>query len=203
MRYIGLVDDHALFTKGLTLLLGELPDNDLVVEAYTDIHDFIKASEKSQVEYSLVLLDYYLPKSTFTDNIAQLKERFPNCPVIVVSASAALSDSQIAIKYGACAFLKKDAAPEQLLETIASLLQGQTLNETYIHGTDSLTDFDLTSRQVEILTLIAKGYANKTVAPSLSISPETVKSHLKEIFRRIGDDNRIEAIDFARQHGLM
>ncbi|MGH1539448.1 MAG: LuxR C-terminal-related transcriptional regulator [Arenicella sp.] len=203
MRYIGLVDDHALFTKGLTLLLGELPDNDLVVEAYTDIHDFIKASEKSQVEYSLVLLDYYLPKSTFTDNIAQLKERFPNCPVIVVSASAALSDSQIAIKYGACAFLKKDAAPEQLLETIASLLQGQTLNETYIHGTDSLTDFDLTSRQVEILTLIAKGYANKTVAQSLSISPETVKSHLKEIFRRIGVDNRIEAIDFARQHGLM
>ena len=103
---------------------------------------------------------------------------------------------------GATEFVQKHAEPDQLLETLQRVL---TRSET---GTPTDGRFEtpeipgLTPRQVEIMLLVGKGYSNKEIARFLTISPETVKTHLKEVFLRFGLRNRVEAIDFTRQNGL-
>lgn len=230
MQRIAIVDDHTLFARGLQLLLNDLP-GELCVDVYRDLATLVVAVVTAKVtakvtgsataslttsltsslttkdgqkgDYQLVILDYYLPKSSFVENVQSIKQQLPNCTLVVVSASTSLLDSQSALKHGASAFLQKDAEPEQLLDTIAGLLAGQVPEQQVIHGAANLADFELTERQIEILILISKGLSNKEVALNLAISPETVKSHLKEIFRRTQVENRVEAVDFARQYGLI
>ena len=218
MQRIAIVDDHTLFARGLQLLLRDLPGKlgnelgyELRVDIYRDLATLIAACvatvatnmAEQQQAYQLVILDYYLPKSSFVENVQSIRQQLPNCTLVVVSASTSLLDSQSALQHGASAFLQKDAEPEQLLDTIAGLLVGKLPEQAVIHGAANLAEFELTDRQIEILILISKGLSNKEVALNLAISPETVKSHLKEIFRRTQVENRVEAVDFARQYGLI
>lgn len=200
MQQIAVIDDHVLFSSGLVLLLAELEPK-VAVTAYETIDAFFANKD---IEHDLVILDFYLPGTDFCNNQLKLSEDYPDLPIIIVSASPSPADRLTALSCGAAAFLNKNIDPSILLDTVSRVLKGEAPISSQPHKTKTqLTDSQLTQRQIEILTLVSKGYSNKDIGNILEVSPETVKSHLKSIFQRIQVGNRMEAIEYIRQHGLI
>lgn len=156
----------------------------------------------SNIQPNLYIIDYYIPGCHAPDLIAQVMEVQPASNIMVVSSSINPTDHKLAIDAGAKLFMNKSSEPSQLLEAVMSLLAGQIPDTPDVIKSDLSEKFNLTPRQLEILSLVAKGFSNKEIARLLDVSPETVKSHLRDIFQRFGVANRIEAIDFARSNGL-
>ncbi len=200
MTKIAIVDDHKLFSSGLALLLDELSGETSVI-CFSTPDEFLSA--KSQ-HLDLVVLDFYVPGFSFIDSYQKIADVI-ECPIIVVSASPSPADQRQALATGASVFVSKHAEPEELLAKVKDVLLGnfsQSDETQHSATTRSFAEFGLTRRQVEILLLVAKGYSNKEIAAAFEISPETVKSHMKSVFRNIKVQSRIEALEFVRQHGL-
>jgi len=197
---IAIIDDHKLFASGLALLLEELSD-DVVVECFTSVSALLDVESR---EWQLLILDFYLPGHSFSDSYLALTQNV-DCPVVVVSASPSPADEKQALACGAAAFINKQSEPDELLSSLREVLDGDgttsRVSEISVIA-QNFQDFSLTERQIEILLLVAKGYTNKEIANAFEISPETVKSHMKSIFRSIEVQNRTEAIGFVRQFGL-
>lgn len=205
MKKIAILDDHSLFASGLQLILKNAEG--VRADIYTQVDALLHAvatAEPLSKAYDLVLLDYYLPFQSFVENILKIKQAFHDTPVIVISASLSPEDKNTALKHGAALFLHKHIDPEQLLGHIQQCLgEGVVASDEGAPLLIRDCDFQLTERQIEILTLVCKGYSNKAIARELQVSAETVKSHLKNIFQRIDVNNRIEAIEKFRAYGFL
>ncbi len=201
MKEIFILDDHKLFSGGLELLLKSLP---MPTRCYRfeDVGHILDAVGESDTEPALFIIDFYIPGCNVPDLISRLIEENPERRILVVSASINISDRNLALDSGATCFLNKDTDPQILLETVTTLISGSVPDQQIVSGDDLAEKFGLTPRQLEILVLVSKGLSNKEIARALSISPETVKSHLKEIFLRFEVSNKLEAVDFARSNGL-
>ena len=199
VKQITIIDDHKLFSSGLELLLGEL--SGISLQSFTS-KDQCLVNQSSTP--SLIVLDFYLPGTSFSETFTELQERY-QCPIIIVSASPSPTDRKTAMSAGAAAFINKNADPDHLLQTVSSVLNWEQvgIDETNEAHTIDSTKLGLSERQLDILIMVSKGYSNKEIAGSLGISPETVKSHLKTIFKRIEVQNRIEAVEFIRHNGVM
>ncbi|MCY6381582.1 LuxR C-terminal-related transcriptional regulator [Hoeflea prorocentri] len=198
---IAVIDDHRLFVAGLELVLARLGD-EVVVESFTGPDQFLSAVSQG-TSFSLAILDFYIPGFEVTETLAQIRAVSAGLPILVLSSSVSVADRDIAIAAGASDFVQKHTAPDKLLSVIRQTLSGPGQG-----GNGQLSEFSvpqikgLTPRQVEVLALVSKGFSNKEIGRLLEISPETVKSHLKDIFTRFGLRNRVEAIEFTRQMGL-
>lgn len=201
MKTICVVDDHKLFSSGLELMINALEDG-ISCHVFDDAVTFLQSLSERDGPPDLCVIDFYIPGTHVPDLIRQVLGRYPATPVLVVSASVIQADENMALDAGARLFLNKSCETEVLLDAVKQLLAGETPE---IAGPDRERlsgKFNLTPRQVEILLLVSKGFSNKEIANLLEVSPETVKSHLKEIFVRFDVGNRIEAVDFARSNGL-
>ncbi len=125
----------------------------------------------------------------------------PSAQVIVISASLSPADQQMSEAAGAVAFLSKTSGPDDVVRAIAAILNGEKAEMAAISRPAAAVD--LTAKQFEVLTLIAKGKSNKEASSILGMSPETVKSHLSEIYRRLDVVNRAEEVNAARQRGVI
>lgn len=201
MQYIYILDDHKLFSGGLELLLKSLP-GELICRSFDTAENFLHAMSNDNDEVALYVVDFYIPGCNLPDLIRQLLHEDSHRRILVVSASINLTDRQLAMDAGASLFLNKNTDPELLLKNVSSLLCGETPVSTVPAAPNLAKRFNLTPRQLEILVLVSKGLSNKEVARTLEISPETVKTHLGDIFRRFEVSNKIEAVDFARSNGL-
>lgn len=201
MKTVLVLDDHKLFLTGLQLLLGSMEDK-IECMIFDEADGFMQALKNPRQGPALVIMDFYVPGCNVPDLIAQLHGDMPACKILIVSASINPSDERQAMKAGADLFLSKTADPSVLVNAVSSLLSGKTPAAVTPPSTILAKRFELTPRQLEILVLVSKGLSNKEIAQLLSISPETTKSHLRDIFQRFGVANRMEAIDFARLHGL-
>lgn len=201
MDQIAIIDDHPLFSTGLSLLLEEL-GRPIQVSTFVSTEEFFHALT---TDYSLIILDYYLPGHDFSQTIQAIKEAGFTNSIVVVSASPSPTDKKTALAMGAAAFVAKHSHPDELLKTIAEVLDGGVDLDQQENAAVAvpLQASRLSQRQTEILLLVTKGYSNKEIARSLSISPETVKTHMKTIFQRIKVKNRIEAIEYLREHGVI
>lgn len=198
MHNIAIIDDHKLFSSGLSLLFCELKQ-ETKVDIFISIEDFVKNSSRV---YSVIILDFYLPGTDFIETMNFLSKQVDS-PVVVVSASPSPSDITIALSAGVKAFIGKNTDPEKLLTTVSSILDGTYVsNDDDFKPNDQFAKFGLTPRHLDVLLVALKGCSNKEIAAYLDISPETVKTHLKTSFQRIGVQNRIEAIEFMRQYGV-
>ena len=198
MPKIAIIDDHKLFSSGLSLLLSEL-DEEMEVDTFESIENFVG---KNSINYSAIILDFYLPGSDFTETMHFFSKQV-NSPVIIVSATPSPADITLALSTGAKAFISKNSDPEELLNTVSSVLGGNfTSFKKNAMPNSQLEKYGLTPRHLDVLLIAVKGCSNKEIAAYLNISPETVKTHLKTSYQRIGVQNRIEAIEFMRQHGL-
>lgn len=193
-----IIDDHKLFASGLAgLLEDDLPE--AAIEVYSEVETALEAANATGPD--VALLDYYLPGLSGAAAIGKLREASPGTKVIVISASLSPADHQVSEAAGAVAFLAKASDPDEVVEAIAAILRGERAETAQSEAPAAAVD--LTQKQFAVLTLISQGKSNKEASQILSMSPEIMKSHLKEIFRRLDVANRAEAVNAARQRGII
>lgn len=198
MPKLFIIDDHKLFASGLAgLLEDDLPDAE--IEVFSEVETALDAARAARPD--VALLDYYLPGLSGAEAIQKLHEASPDTKVIVISASLSPADRQVSETAGASAFLAKASDPDEVVEAISAILRGE--QAAAVQPEAPAAAVDLTQKQFAVLTLISQGKSNKEASQILSMSPETVKSHLKEIFRRLEVANRAEAVNAARQRGII
>lgn len=201
MKSVYVIDDHRLFSNGLELLL-RLERPDLNCRVFDNAVDSLRAMSACPAGPDLVIVDFYIPGANAPELIRQIRRQWGGCRIMVISASIVQSDKQQALAAGAELFVNKAVDPATLLGIIDQLLSGGAATLPAEDNAGLAARFNLTPRQLEILSLVSKGCTNKEIARVLNVSPETVKSHLSGIFERFDVENRVEAIEFAHSNGL-
>lgn len=152
-------------------------------------------AKKSQPD--IVFLDYNLPRLSGVDAITQIHSAAPDLKMIVISAPKSPADRLVCDR--ALAILSNANDAEDAAVAIKAILRGQ-------HAATVIPDAsanNLTQKQFAVLKLIAQGKSNKEASQKLNMSPETVKSHLSEIYRRLEVANRAEAVNAAHRRGII
>lgn len=195
---IWIIDDHPLFSEGLKHMIAAHSKR-------YKIHCFRGPQELPRAcpgKLALLILDYYIPGADTLELIRNFSAVSPHTPVVVISSSTSLADKQLCLAQGASAYIPKHAPPDVTLNYLVRYLEGSPVDQ------DAAIELrperhQLTAKQVEILIQVARGYSNKKIAVFLQVSPETVKSHLAAIYRQIDCSNRDEAVQWARDKGLV
>lgn len=195
---IWIIDDHPLFSEGLKHMLAAHSNRH-------DIHCF-RDPQELPGDYlgnlALLVLDYYIPGANTLELIQSFTRERPNTPLVVISSSTSLADKKLCLEQGASAYIPKHAPPDVTLKYLARYLEGGKVDQEKALELKP-ERFELTAKQVEILIQVARGYSNKKIAAFLQVSPETVKSHLAAIYRQTDCSNRDEAVQWARDKGLV
>jgi DNA-binding NarL/FixJ family response regulator len=200
-----IVDDHEIVTLGLVYLLSTTQDIEVVGTA-TD--------GKVGVEMVLskvpdvVLMDLSMPELDGISAIRSLVIAGSPARIMVLSSSGDSSDIQQALAAGAGGYLLKHSEPSVILNAIRSIAQGGAPLDP-VAGSVLLrqqnapeTSVRLSPRELEVLRLLAKGFANKQIAARLKITDRTVKAHLTRIFHQLGVSDRTHAALWATKHGF-
>jgi DNA-binding NarL/FixJ family response regulator len=197
-----LADDHPLLRDGVSGLVADQPDMKLVAEA-SNGREAIDQFRKYRPD--ITLLDLQMPEISGIDAILAIRSDYPDARIIVLTTYT--GDAQVlrALKAGAQAYLLKSALRRELLETIRAVHAGHRRipPEVATQLAEHAADEQLTSREIEVLRLIAAGNANKLVASELSIMEETVKGHVKNILSKLGANDRTHAVTIAIKRGII
>lgn len=191
-----------MLREGVAGLIADQPDMKLVGEASTGL-EAISQFRKHRPD--VALLDLQMPEMNGIDATLAIRAEFPDARVIVLTTYT--GDAQIlrALEAGAQAYLLKSALRRELLDTIRVVHKGQRRipPEVAVQLAEHAADDPLTSREVEVLRLIAAGKANKLVASDLSITEETVKGHVKNILSKLDARDRTHAVTIALKRGII
>lgn len=197
-----IADDHVTVLEGLAAMIGRQPDMEVVAEA-ADGQEAIDLWITHRPE--VTLLDLRMPKRHGVDVIEEIRKRDPSARTIVLTTYDTDTEILRAIKAGTKAYLLKDARREELLDCIRRVNRGETCFPASLLEklATSLSSEDLTSRELNVLELLARGKSNKEIGAALYISETTVKSHLRSIFKKLNVLSRTEAISVASRRGLV
>lgn len=200
-KHFLIIDDHQLFSAGLQQILMRLTGGG-DVHCYDNPEKAFSAEHYSSI--SLIVLDFYIPGFDIPQWIRLFVEKFPDCPVVIISSSISPSDKKTCLDAGARAYLEKHLPPDIVLDKINEIINGLEPRAEENHSAiPQLRKYGLTHRQLDILIQLARGHSNKKIAEKLQISPETVKSHLSSIYKQLGISTRSEANDWAHDHGMI
>ncbi|MCU6496167.1 response regulator transcription factor [Rugamonas sp. A1-17] len=194
-----VIDDHSLFRAGLRLMLADAAAQCEVREAASI--DEALGGPREQVPPSLVLLDIQLPGVNGLDGMALIHRRWPDCPVIVLSADGASATAHDALARGAARFVSKAEPAAAIQAAICAVLRGESETLPAYAAHDQRPR--LTPRQCEVLGLICQGLSNKLIARRLNLSENTVRGHVQALLSMLGVVSRAEAAFVARQRGLV
>src|SRR5271166_4826477 len=196
------VDDHALLREGIAALVKAEPDMELVAEA-TDGEEAIKQFRRHRPD--ITLMDIQMPNMNGTEAIGRIRNEFPNAKIIVLSTYS--GDVQVlrAIKAGARGYIVKGHVHRELLEAIRSVHAGHKRIPPEIAAelAEHAAEDELTSREVDVLRLVAAGSGNKQIADKLCIAETTVKSHVTNILSKLGANDRTHAVTIGLQRGII
>ena len=199
-------DDHPMFREGLRFFLQLLGPEVTVLEA----GNLRAALDKLALEWpvDLMLLDLQMPGVSEIEGFLAIRRAYPTLPVVIVSG---VNDPQVIrtlLDGGARGYIPKFTGSEQLMDALRRVLNGEVyvpdamfLPPSQAAGAGDSTP--LTSRQSQILPLLAEGMPNKRIADALGLTEGTVKQHLKDLFRRLNANNRTQAVGEARRLGLL
>ncbi len=197
-----LVDDHPLVLSGIRGALTSEKDIEIVGEATSGAQVLPLVSHTSP---DVVLLDLSLPELDGLTCLEQVRTRHPQVKVIVLSASNDQAEVSRAFERGACAYIVKSIDTGDLAAAIRQTVSGAFFclgtNGAASNGR-SCDQFGLSEREVEILGAAARGLSNRAIAKELWLSDQTVKFHLRNIYRKLDVNNRTEAAKYAFEHGL-
>ena len=192
---IFVIDDHPLMREAVVLLIRRLNQNAQVTEL-----DKLAAVGPAVDQHGLpdfICLDLKLPDSHGVSGVRDLKQRFPEVPILVLSAAPAQDYQELSLEAGADIYLEKSAGATEIAKVL----------KTFLEDTDpaqgSKEPEKLSKRQKQLLLMLDKGLSNRDIAAELQISEHTVKVHLWRLFRRLNVKSRSQAGHLARTRGLI
>src|SRR5258705_3718647 len=196
------VDDHPLLRKGITTLINAEPDMKLIAEA-SNGQEAIEAFRLHRPD--VTLMDLQMPGLNGTEAIERIRSEFPNARVIVLTTYTGDVQIMRALKAGARAYILKGHVHRELLDTIRAVHAGQKRipPEVAAELADHAAEDALSSREIDVLRLIASGNASKGIAGQLSITEETVKSHVTNILAKLGANDRTHAVTIGLKRGII
>ena len=210
-----IVDDHALFRRGLQMVLEQEPDIAVVGEAGDGTEAVDKAVETMP---DVVLMDVRMPRRGGIDATLKIKEILPSTKILMLTISDEEADLYDAIKAGANGYLLKEISIDEVAAAIRSVQTGQSLISPSM-ASKLLGEFAqmvrkaeekpavpqprLTDREMEVLTLVAQGRNNRDIAKELFISENTVKNHIRNILEKLHLHSRMEAVVYAVREKLL
>ena len=196
------VDDHALLRKGIAALINAEPDIKLVAEAANG-QEAIAEFKKHQPD--VTLMDLQMPEMSGIECIIAIRSDFPNARIIVLTTYPRDVEVLRALKAGARGYLLKGQVNKDLAEVIRAVHAGQKRipPEIAVELAEHTSDDDLSSREIEVLQLIAAGNGNKEIAITLLIAEETVKSHITNILAKLHANDRTHAVTIALKRGVI
>jgi DNA-binding NarL/FixJ family response regulator len=196
------VDDHPIFRQGITSLLADHPDIEVVGEASSGLE---AVSQFRTHRPDVTLMDLQMPEMSGLDAIISIRGEFPDARIIVLTTYG--GDVQVlrALKAGAHAYLLKNALHKDLVDTIRAIHSGRKAlsPEASFALAEHATDDALTPGEVDVLRLIAAGNANKQIADLLSITEDTVKGRVKTILSKLNANDRTHAATIGLKRGII
>jgi two-component system, NarL family, nitrate/nitrite response regulator NarL len=209
-----IADDHAIFRAGLISLLSSRPEFEVVGEA-SDGDEALKILENLKPD--ILLLDLCMPKKGGMEVLEALAKSGKSIRTIVLSAGAEGKEISRAFELGARGLVLKDSGTATLFKSVQAVMAGQywiekksvsNLIQTLTHYGDNEINgkpknYGLTPREMEMVQAVVSGYPNKEIAGKFSISEQTVKHHITNIFDKLGVYNRLELALFAFHHGIV
>ncbi len=196
------VDDHPLLREGIAALVNSQPDMKLVAEAANG-REAIEQFRKHRPD--VTLMDLQMPELNGIDAMIAIRGEFPQARIVVLTTYKGDMEVLRALRAGARGYLLKNLLRRELLETIRAVHAGEKRipPEVAAQIADHAAEDDLTSREIEVLQLIASGNANKAIAARLSISEETVKGHVKNILSKLAANDRTHAVTIGLKRGII
>ena len=206
-----LVDDHEVVRLGLMTLLDEQPNLKVVGEAGTAA-DALRAVERLQPD--IVLMDIRMPGEDGIAATHQIRERFPQTQVIMLTSFADDDLLVRAIRVGAAGYVLKQVGNAELLRAIAAVARGEALLDpattarllARVRDKERQAEGDvfrsLSERELEVLAELARGKTNVEIGEALHLSEKTVRNYISAIREKLRQDNRIELALFAMEQGI-
>jgi len=197
-----IADDHVTVTAGLASIIGMQPDMMVVAEGANG-QEALDLWCKHRPD--VALLDLRMPVLDGVGAIAKIHKEDASARVIVLTTYDTDNEIYGAIKAGARGYVLKDARREELLDCIRRVSRGETcIPQSLVQRLAAgMSSERLTGRELDVLTLLARGKSNKEIGANLYISETTVKSHLRSIFTKLNVLSRTEAIAAASKRGLV
>jgi two-component system, NarL family, response regulator LiaR len=211
-----IVDDHSLFRTGVVTLINSEPGMKVVGEA-TNGEEAVRLAGELQVD--VIVIDLVMPRMDGVQAIQKIHSQDPSIRILVLSTFAEKKDVLASIKAGATGYLLKDTSPNQLLQAIRDVHSGQPslhpqvakilIQDVRADGTPQRQKplqepiEKLTPREMEVLTLIARGRTNDEIANRLMISKRTVNTYINGILRKLNLNNRAQIVLYALNTGVV
>jgi DNA-binding NarL/FixJ family response regulator len=210
-----VVDDHALFRRGIVTVLANEKNIKIVGEA-ADGLEAIEKAEKLAPE--VILMDLNMPRLSGLQATQVLHTKMPQANILILTVSDNEADLFAAVKFGATGYILKNTEPEELIQAVLHIAQGGVIMSP-VMATKLLSEFKdldtglekkpfkeekaiLSPREEEVLHLVSQGATNKEIADSLFISENTVKTHLRNIMDKLHLANRSQAAAYAVKREL-
>jgi DNA-binding NarL/FixJ family response regulator len=197
-----LIDDHAMFRSGISMVLSAGMPGAEIFEA-SSLNDAIHSAPDM---LDVMLLDIKMPGLNGVDGIALLKRKWPQVPVIVLSSQDEPETVRLALSRGAKKFISKADTADKIIDLINDVLHGDTKtpgSPVALGDDKSDKHSHLTLRQCEVLELLCEGMSNKLIGRQLNLSENTVRGHVQGILEFLQVSSRSEAAFAARKRGLV
>ncbi|MFH8634762.1 response regulator [Streptomyces lydicus] len=205
-----VADDQTVVREGIVMLLGLLPDIEVVGSA-ADGEEAVRLVAECAPD--VVLMDLRMPRCDGVEATRRIRADHPGTQVVVLTTYADDDDLFPALRAGARGYLTKDADGDEIARAITGVLSGEAGLSPKIQRRllERVTEpvrtvprppDGLTAREVEVLRLVAEGQSNPEIARTLHVSIATVKTHINNLFAKAGLRDRAQAIRYAYRHGL-
>ena len=202
MRVV-IADDHRLILDGVRRALESDGGFEIVGETMkgTEVLELVERTSPD-----LVVLDVRMPELDGLDCLDELRVRFPDVKVVMLSASTSPDLVESALRRGASAYVVKSVDPADLPSTLRQVASGTVFSSLAVPGDAESSAghaAGLTEREIAILSALARGLSNEEIAKELWVARQTVKFHLTNVYRKLGVKSRTEAVHRAYQLGLV
>jgi DNA-binding NarL/FixJ family response regulator len=196
------VDDHPLLREGLSAIINNQPDMELVAQA-SNAQEAVAKFRKHKPD--VTLMDLRLPDESGIDALKAIRTEFSEARVIMLTTFEGDVEIQRALEAGARGYLLKTMPPRELVEVIRQVHAGKMRIPPQLAAqlAEHLTDEELTPREIEVLSQIAGGNRNRDIAEELFITEETVKVHIKHIMEKLGASDRTQAVAIGLRRGII
>lgn len=197
-----IIDDHPLFREALQSAVSSLFPSAEIFEA-TMIAAAVEMIAAEPDGFDLVLLDLALPGTSGFEGLIELRRRFPQLPVMIVSSLEDRSIVQQALSLGASGFVPKSAKKAEIAAALTAVMHGAIYLPSGLPETAGLPNSQadvlerlatLTPQQFRVLQMLRQGLLNKQIAYELAVSETTVKAHVTEVLRKLGVNSRTQAV---------